>query len=460
MQKKISIALLAFFILSIFIESCSTVNDTPSTPIPSLAPEIITTSIIGPKEALGLMFGTDRPFSSDGTQVMITAQNDYNYWVELNSLFCFWEDDTEKCAVITTRSEGDCHICGVHIQGAIFTRTGKDWVMTKFNPEVGLLGSFGYVSKGELIRIGDEKYGIMLRAGYANQGYANSYAKIIAETENSIGFVFGYRLTESQDTTWKYTSELDFYPDEKNKDYYKIVVSYFGTDRTGKTPPVQVYTFSGTEFVSPTQPPTTPTPTLTPFVLPTSTASPICHPGTTVQGKLDYNLPGYINILNVSTTLVGEKLTVVFTVRDIPESITINRGTIIRPDIAWGVAIDVDNNSHTGGNTFPPTSLGYGYDFILQARNSRDGPQTEMTGSIQELFEKQTFIWEYLPDYKNIHGLSLSGKILVDQTNKTITISSIDDHIGNIRGITPNSYLHFFAYDYSANEPVTQLCQR
>jgi hypothetical protein len=265
MRQKISVAFLAVIIFSISLVGCSsTKNNAPFTPTVSPThiyitetivasatptPEIANTSIISPKEALGKMFGKDSTFSTDGTKVQVTLKNGYNSWVEINSLICFWEHESEKCIVITSRSEGKCHICGVYIQGAIFQRTSKEWAMIKFNPKIAFIGSFGYVSKGELIHIGDGKYAILLKSGYGNQGYSNTHTTIIAEAEESIGIVLDYFPNKSKDTEWKFMSELNFYPDENNGDYYEIVITYFGTDETGKTPPTQIYTFSGKEYV-------------------------------------------------------------------------------------------------------------------------------------------------------------------------------------------------------------------
>jgi len=198
------------------------------------------------------MYGKDRDYSTDwqGTPyVMLTTNTGYGYWITINTLACFWEFSSQKCFVITTWSEGSCHICGVHIEGAVFERRPDGWVMREYNSNIALLGSFGYVSKGELLQIGDQKHAILLKSGYGNLGYSNSSATIIAETNNSLNVVFQYYPTESQDSAWKYMSELNFYRNERDNYYYKMVITYFGTDKTGKTPPAQTYTFSGTEYV-------------------------------------------------------------------------------------------------------------------------------------------------------------------------------------------------------------------
>jgi hypothetical protein len=225
------------------------------------------------------MFGKDKTFSADGTKVMLTSQNgSYNYWVEINTLTCYWEHQSEKCLVITDWSEGQCHICGVNIQGAVFERTGERWVLSIFNPQIVLLGSFGFVSKGELIRIGDDKHAIVFRSGYGNLGHFFDYVTFIAETENSLGVVFQYDSSVSDTDGWKYVAQLDFNPDKTNPDYYKIVLSYFGTDSNGDTPPTQMYVFSRTKYVLPG-----PTPTFVPS--PTSTPRPTFTPGPSPTPK-------------------------------------------------------------------------------------------------------------------------------------------------------------------------------
>jgi len=89
----------------------------------------------------------------------------------------------------------------------------------------------------------------LLKSGYGNQGSSNTTATIIAETNNSLNVVFQYYPTASQDNAWKYMSDLNFYRNENDNYYYKMVITYFGTAQTGKTLPTQTYTFSGTEYV-------------------------------------------------------------------------------------------------------------------------------------------------------------------------------------------------------------------
>jgi len=216
--------------------------------------------------------------------------------------------------------------------------------------------------------------------------------------------------------------------------------------------PGQLFGPTTTPSLTPTLTPTatlTATPTLTP------TPVPVCNPGTTVEGAMDNGLLGHLDILNVSTTLVGTNLTAIFTVREIPDEITIDRSILQTgiPDVAWGVAVDTDNNPDTGGPSFL-TKSGYGYDFILQAFNFNKG--SERNGSIQNLFRYKTNVWTIKAD----GGISSgpTGTLIVDQISKTIALAA------NIRGITQDSYLQFFTFYKVSNEPndsiVDELCGR
>ena len=69
----------------------------------------------------------------------------------------------------------------------------------------------------------------------------------------------------------------------------------------------------------------------------------------------------HIDITGIDSSLSGEKLTVVFHLRDLPESLTFNRtGTRNgMMEYRWQVQIDVDNDRNTG--------FGGGYEYLLSA---------------------------------------------------------------------------------------------
>jgi hypothetical protein len=210
--------------------------------------------------------------------------------------------------------------------------------------------------------------------------------------------------------------------------------------------------------VPPTFTPVPPTFTFTPEPTATSTPLPICHLGDTIKGTTDDSISlGYIDIVEVSTSIEGTKLTVVFTLKELPEQITINKPGSPGPEIAWGVAIDVDNNPGTGAKAFM-TKSGSGYDVYLQASHFRNS-NGETTDEIGKLFRSETFVW--IPN-EDKNGLARwgQGSISVDLTAKTITLSG-DMSSANISDLTPDSVLYFYAYSGGPNSLIVdELCQR
>ena len=194
----------------------------------------------------------------------------------------------------------------------------------------------------------------------------------------------------------------------------------------------------------------TPEPTSTPTLTPTP--EPICHPNASVGDREDEDIPAHLDLLNVSSTLDGTELTVVFTVRDIPEEITINDENLKEGyyEIAWGVAIDADNNPDTGGKGFL-RETGYGYEYALQGFNIKFGNQ--QSGKLQDLIKGNNVkVWQLNED--NSSRTIGNATIDVNEEEKTITLK------GNIDGITEDSHLHFFTF-YGVNGFfMDEICQR
>ena len=209
-------------------------------------------------------------------------------------------------------------------------------------------------------------------------------------------------------------------------------------------------TSTNTPSPTPTNTPT-PAPTSTPTLTPTPV--PVCNSDASVQGEVNEDMLEYLDILNVSSILVDSKLTVIFTLREIPDEITINNDNLQKgyPEIAWGIAIDTDNNPDTGQENFL-TRSGYGYEYIFQTFNFKIG--AEKTGSIQNLFRSsKTYVWKMKED----HGMSsgATGTFTVNQEEKTITLEA------KVKGITVDSYLHFFTFYNNVDEILQdEICER
>ena len=83
-------------------------------------------------------------------------------------------------------------------------------------------------------------------------------------------------------------------------------------------------------------------------------------PGDTVTDDVSDVSAAHIDITEINTSLSGEKLTVVFHLRDVPESLTFDRTGLMEGTMgySWEVAIDVDDDRGTGYG---------GFEYLLSA---------------------------------------------------------------------------------------------
>ena len=106
-------------------------------------------------------------------------------------------------------------------------------------------------------------------------------------------------------------------------------------------------------------------------------------PGQTLVDEVADVPAGHIDITEVETSLSGETLTVVFRLRDVPETLRFNRtehgeGTM---EYEWEVAIDVDNDRSTGPGGFDTLLSAYHIAFL-----SHEGAAANTTSPIEEMF--------------------------------------------------------------------------
>jgi hypothetical protein len=142
-------------------------------------------------------------------------------------------------------------------------------------------------------------------------------------------------------------------------------------------------------------------------------------------------LPGYIDVVDFTTTLNGELLEAVFTLRELPHFITINRPGVPLDycEYSWCALVFLDG---TGDATQDP-------DYQLCAmRFVFDGTASEM-GPIASLM--QVNVWKHDADGYN-SPVDVEATIEVDARSNTITLR------GTIPGITEDALVLFSTYDY------------
>ena len=173
------------------------------------------------------------------------------------------------------------------------------------------------------------------------------------------------------------------------------------------------------------------------------------RPGDTVTDAVSDVPAAHIDITEVETSLSGERLTVVFHLRDLPETLRFNRteyGQGIK-EYEWEVAIDVDNDRSTGPG---------GFDMLLSAYHitvmSRKGTDADVTAPIGEMMEAS--VWEIDPDGSistvtySIEEYSGGSSRTIEDGGSTVYVEADTITIADvIPGITSESRLAFEAYD-------------
>ena len=141
---------------------------------------------------------------------------------------------------------------------------------------------------------------------------------------------------------------------------------------------------------------------------------------------------GHIDITGIDSSLSGESLTVVFHLRDLPETLTLNRTGAQNGlmEYMWQVQIDVDNDRNTG--------FGGGYEYLLSAYHiafhleSRENFIAPISNGLE------SDIWEIGP--RRMMTFEEASHIASAEAD-TVTL------IGNIPGITAESRLVFVTND-------------
>ena len=142
----------------------------------------------------------------------------------------------------------------------------------------------------------------------------------------------------------------------------------------------------------------------------------------------------HIDITEVETSLSGERLTVVFHLRNLPETLRFNRKEHGRGamEYEWEVAIDADNDRSTGPGGFDTLLSAYHIAFL-----SHEGTEADTTAPIGEMLEAS--VWEIRPGGST--STLADADLAVSVEEDTITITGV------IPGITSESRLTFSALD-------------
>jgi len=145
----------------------------------------------------------------------------------------------------------------------------------------------------------------------------------------------------------------------------------------------------------------------------------------------------HIDITGIDSSLSGEKLKVVFHLRDLPENLTVNRTGIQKGmmEYMWQVQIDVDNDRNTG--------FGGGFEYLLSAYHSDFGLESERNLITPVSYGLRSDVWRVGSRRYVIFGES---SYIASAEADTISL------FGTIPGITADSRLVFVTTDVMRGE--------
>ncbi len=101
----------------------------------------------------------------------------------------FNENSTEKqVAVVHITPEPPeaytCHACAPLLGGAVFAKTKDGWTIESQAKIIGLGNAFG--EKLSLVKVGPDKYGVMIRIDDANQGYEYKHVRLVVPNRQAM----------------------------------------------------------------------------------------------------------------------------------------------------------------------------------------------------------------------------------------------------------------------------------
>ena len=162
-------------------------------------------------------------------------------------------------------------------------------------------------------------------------------------------------------------------------------------------------------------------------------------PGQSANDPISTDLPVYIDLVGVDSSLDGETLTAIFYLRDIPEDMTFNRKGVenMHLEYMWTVEIDVESGDETESEP-----LEYMFaTFYAASRVSADTPAT--TRPFNNAVQTELWKNKHFPEKNETHWIDVPvyPRLIVSHEDNTLTL------ISQVPGITDKSTILFSTFD-------------
>ena len=162
-------------------------------------------------------------------------------------------------------------------------------------------------------------------------------------------------------------------------------------------------------------------------------------PNQSASDPISTDLPDYLDIVRVDSSLDGETLTAIFYLRGIPEDMAFNRKGVenMHLEYMWTVGIDIEGDTIvTSDQTDYTLTTSYAANRVLA-----DTPAT--TRPFNDAVQLNVWKHKHYPEKNETHLLEVpvNPRLIVSQEDNTLTL------IGRIKGITDESTISFSTFD-------------
>lgn len=132
----------------------------------------------------------------------------------------------------------DCHACAPILGAAEFTHADNKWIVKSLKKDLGELGAWGALPTGQLIKIGQDHFGILFEGGFTNQGISVNTQSILAVADGQFEIVHNAEtgfsnegfFSEGMDAAgaYAYDSKVRFEEGE-NGEFFDLIIQTEGT---------------------------------------------------------------------------------------------------------------------------------------------------------------------------------------------------------------------------------------
>lgn len=169
----------------------------------------------------------------------------------------YTETGKKKAVLVVQRQQildgavEESHATAPLVSVYIFAFNGKQWVFEKGKKEVAAYGANGVAPMASLIRLGQDKFGLLFEGGDMHQGYTNDYAFIVSLSDAKPVIALELNMGESNNgactddveeqgplmqACWENTGKLSFLQNGADE-YYIVRLSTTGNKPEGEKPP-------------------------------------------------------------------------------------------------------------------------------------------------------------------------------------------------------------------------------